>query len=192
MEKIKILDKLIYVAIIILLGILPPDLFMIGVYVFIYFYMFLTGRRKALPYILLSTIYAIIWVYNANGSYGYNQEMLVIFKMNALPLFAWASGLFGAYFIYAHFERKLKKPNFFKELLLFAVIYWVFLLGIETVAYHVFNIQNIATANTYPGLPFCDCIHTPKWMQTMYLLNGPIYFTVCKLLRFENPLDKSK
>jgi hypothetical protein len=34
----------------------------------------------------------------------------------------------------------------------------------------------------YPGLPLCDCIHAPRWVQVTYLSMGPIYFGLAEWL----------
>ena len=122
----------------------------------------------------------------ANNQYGYNRNVMTIFGLSSFPLFAWACGLFAAYLIYSHWEHKFKFVNFIKKTLLFIAFYWPLLISIETIAYHVFNIKNLSAA-AYAGLPICDCIHAPLWMQISYLALGPLYFIICELIGLENP-----
>jgi len=179
-------DKAISLLVIILLGVVRPDVLVIGVYILLYPYLFLTARKTAFYHLYLSTLIALIWVIITNSQYGYNQEMLTIFGLNTFPLFAWASGLFAVYLIYSHWEYKLKYANFIKRMMLFIAIYWPILILVETIAYHLFDIRNLS-AVIYAGLPICDCIHAPKWMQISYLAIGPIYFSICELIGLENP-----
>lgn len=185
-KQLIIVDTLIFVIVILLLGVFRPDFLMIGVYFMLYLYLFLTARKAAFYHLYVSSLVALIWMLIANGQYGYNQEFITIFGLNVYPFFAWASGLFAAYLIYSHWEHKLKSAGFLKKLILFVAIYWLIIISLETIAYHVFNIRNLSTA-VYAGLPICDCIHAPVWMQISYLLLGPIYFGICELIGLENP-----
>lgn len=185
-KQLVFADKTISVFIIILLGVVRPDVLVIGVYILLYPYLFLTARKNAFYHLYLSSLIALIWMIVTNSQYGYNQEMLTIFGLNTFPLFAWASGLFAVYLIYSHWEHKLKYASFIKKMILFVAIYWTILILVETIAYHIFDIKNISAA-IYAGLPICDCIHAQKWMQISYLAIGPIYFGICKLIGLENP-----
>ena len=60
-------------------------------------------------------------------------------------------------------------------------MFWFGLLGIETISYHILEIRNLATAN-YKGLPICNCVHAPLWMQISYFIIGPLYFLVLNIL----------
>ncbi len=183
--RVMLADKILYILIISLLGIFRPDAFMLVVYFLIYLYLYLTFREDGFYHLYLSTFIAVIWVILANDYYGYNTKMFTIFGLNSFPLFAWSAGLFGAYFLFSNFERYIK-GNFLKKLALFSIFYWIALITVETIGYHYFNIQNITTA-VYQGLPFCNCIHAPSWMQLSYFLMGPLYFTLCKTLKLTNP-----
>jgi hypothetical protein len=185
-KQLIIADKALYVLVLLLLGIFHRDALMIGVYFMLYPYLFLTARKTAFYHLYVSSFIALIWMLIANNQYGYNRKMLTFFGLNSYPLFAWAAGLFAAYLIYSHWEHKLHYASFVKKMLLFVAIYWVILISVETIAYHIFNIKNLSTA-VYAGLPLCDCIHAPKWMQLSYFALGPIYFAVCEFLGLENP-----
>lgn len=184
-------DKFLYLLVVILLGVFRPDFLMIGVYILLYPYLFLTARKTAFYHLYIASLVALVWMIIANGQYGYNREMLMIFGLNSYPLFAWAVGLFAAYIIYSHWEHKLKFAGPVKKMMLFVAFYWLLLLSVETIAYHLFNIRNLSTA-IYAGLPICDCIHAPVWMQISYLALGPIYFAICELIGLENPHSKQK
>jgi hypothetical protein len=187
-KQLIIADEIISVSVIILIfiGVFSRAYLMIGVYLLLYPYLFLTARKNAFYHLYVSSVIALIWVFIANSHYVYNQFSLNFFGLNAYPLFAWASGLFAVYIIYSHWEHKIKSRSFIKKLGLFIVIYWVLLIVVETLAYHVFNIVDVANIS-YLGLPICDCIHAPRWMQLVYFLMGPVYFIICELLGLENP-----
>lgn len=180
------LDKILIVFFVILLGVFPPDKIVMFVYLFLYPYLLLTKRNNALYHLGISSIIALVWVIIAQKDYGYNQAMFSILGLNSFPLFAWACGLFVAHIIYSHWEHKIKNTNGFKKIILFTAIYWPLLILLETTGYYLFDIKNLATA-AYPGLPICNCMHAPVWIQTSYFLMGPVYFIICELLRLENP-----
>lgn len=183
-KQLIIIDKVIFALGIIVLGLFRSDALMIGIYILLYPYLILTARKNNFYHLYVSSFIALIWILIANGQYGYNSKMLTIFGLNSYPLFAWASGLFGIYLIYSHVEPTLKSTSFSKRFLIFVLIYWVLLIVSETVAYHLFHIKNVS-ASIYAGLPICNCIHAPWWMQISYFALGPIYFTICELLGLE-------
>lgn len=185
-NQLIIIDKVLFVLLIMLLGLFRPDTLVIFTYFMLYPYLFLTKRKNAILHLIVSSLISIIWVIIANNQYGYNREIILIFGLNSFPLFAWSVGLFGIYLIYSYWEHKLKDLNFISKLIIFSIVYIILLIAVETIAYHLFNIQDLATA-MYPGLPICNCIHAPIWMQISYLLMGSIYFTICSLLGLENP-----
>jgi hypothetical protein len=123
----------------------------------------------------------------AKNQYHYNIAVMSIYGISIFPLFAWALGLFSVYMIYLYLEMVLKIHETIKKVILFIILYWSILISTETIAYHIFNIKNMAT-KMYAGLPICNCIHAPKWMQISYLLLGIIYFTISKLMKLNNPL----
>lgn len=174
------------VVALILFGVFRLDFLMVWVYLLIYPYLFLTARKNAFYHLYVSSLMALVWVFIANSNYEYNKVALKIFGLNAYPLFAWACGFFAVYMIYSQWEHKIKSVSFLKRFLLFTGLYLVFLIFVETFAYHVFGIMDIATVS-YSGLPICDCIHAPVWMQIAYLSMGPIYFGICELIGLENP-----
>ena len=154
--------------------------------ILIILYLLLTGRKSLFYHFFVAFSISFIWVLIANERYGYADNNAIIFGLNIFPMFAFTVGLLGTYMIYSHFEKILKKRSFIQKLLLFAILYWVLLIFAESIGYHVFGISNIANAN-YQGLPFCNCLHAPYWMQAAYFLIGPLFFSICSFLRFRNP-----
>lgn len=185
-KQLLIADKSIYVFVILLLGFFSPDYVVIAAYFLAIPYILLTQRKSLLQHFAVASLIAFAWMIIAKNEYLYNLEFLTLFGINLYPLFAWAIGLFGVYVIYSHYKHMLKEQGFLRQIVLFVAFYWPLLIGTETIAYHIFDIKNIATAS-YPGLPFCDCIHAPRWMQISYFLLGPLFFAVCYYLRLENP-----
>ena len=79
------------------------------------------------------------------------------------------------------------KSNIFK-FAKFSFIYFFLLVTAEYLAYHHLNIQNISTSQ-YQGLPFCDCLHAPRWMQFSYFAMGPVFFILSTLVvKYKNVL----
>ncbi len=185
-KQIVIADIVISIFIILLLGIFRPDYVVMAAYFFTIPYLLLTQRKILSYHLLVASSVAFIWMLIAKNEYRYSRDFAAIAGISMFPLFAWATGLFAIYLIYSHYEHILKKEGFIRKLLLFLAFYWLFLIVSETVVYHTFNIHNLATAE-YKGLPICGCIHAPLWMQVSYFLLGPIFFTVCYILRLENP-----
>ncbi|MFH1590569.1 MAG: hypothetical protein ABIC95_01440 [archaeon] len=188
--SLAVVDKIVLVAIVMLLGLMKPDLVVMTAYVLLYPYLFFTGRKKAFSHLLLATGLSLIWIVIGNSQYGYNQSMSHVFGFNLFPFFAWAIGLFASYILYAHWEHVLKTKAWYKRLLFYLAIYWPLLILLEWLAFHILMIRNVATG-IYPGLPLCDCMHAPGWMKAVYLALGPIYFSLCSLLGLENPHKKS-
>jgi hypothetical protein len=118
---------------------------------------------------------ALAWAVITRNKYNYNKGFVSIFGISVYPLFSWTLGLFLLYAVYAYCERRLKKPTFAKRLGFFLLLYWPPLITVETVAYHFLNIRNVATA-AYAGLPLCNCIHAPLWMQIGYFSIGIAFF----------------
>lgn len=146
-------------------------------------YLLVTGRKSLFYHFFVAFSISFVWVLIANERYGYADNNAIIFWLNIFPMFAFTAGLLGTYMIYSHFENILKKRPFIQKLLLFAILYWVLLIFVESIGYYVFGISNITNAN-YRGLPFCNCLHAPYWMQAAYFLIGPLFFSICSILRF--------
>ena len=187
-KYIKIADKVICALALLSLGFsgIRADFMIIGLYLLLFPYLYLTHRRHAVFHLLVSSVLACCWLFVAREQYGYNRELLVVGGYNIYPLFAWAVGLFGVFLLYAHWVPVFRKMVFLKKMIFFTALYWLLLFGSEILAYRFFNFRNIATAQ-YAGLPFLDCIHAPDWMKVAYLLNGPAYFLICEFLGLPDP-----
>ena len=140
-------------------------------WIFIFFYLLQQRRIEAFLHLLLATLMASIWVHFAKDYYGYKYDYLTIFGMNSLPLMAWTLTLLcvGELCNQLPFKKKIFKY------LIFVPTFWILLILFETVAYHVLEIRNTMTSN-FIGLPYCDCIHAPVWMQVVYFTMSPVYY----------------
>lgn len=170
---VMIVDMIILSGIIIFMSIFSgqADIVLLFSWVIIFVYTLITRRYISLLHLLLSTIIAIIWVYIAQGNYGYNHKYMIIAGMNTLPVLAWSLGLIGVSEIFNHFRTKRKILNF----VLFIPVFWILLILIETYAFHVIVIRDTMSGNSF-GLPFCNCIHAPWWMRIVYFTLGPAYY----------------
>lgn len=135
-------------------------------------YMRVTNRKEMLWYLLIALITASVWMIFTYKNYSYTAAWMPL-GLPLFPLFSWTIGLFGLRFAMSYIRTK---P--FNQIIIATILYWTFLIGFETIAYHVLNIHNTA-ATQYPGLAFCNCIHAAPWMQASYLLLGPIYLILC-------------
>lgn len=143
-------------------------------------------KTKKLAYHLLTAFLLILfWLFSARSQYQYNYNFWKIFGVSLFTLFSASVGLFLIYVIFSWFEYRFKLDKLAAKFFIFTAIAWVILIILETVGYHLFGIHNIRTAQ-YSGLPICDCIHAPFWMQLAYFLMGPVYFAICSLLKLEN------
>jgi len=185
-KQLVAIDHILVIGAFLLLGVFRPDLVVLVAYVFAFPYIFFSKRHKFFPYLVISSIVAIIWVFINRFNYAYNQDFYVVFGLNLFPLAAWAIGLFASFMIYSHFEHKIKKQHFLIKLLWFSVPFFIALALAETIGYNVFGIKDLAVAG-YSALPICNCLHGPWWMKVAYFAMGPIYFTICKLFRLKNP-----
>ena len=178
-------DITLIIAVFSLFGIFRPDYVIIFAYFLLFPYLFITQRKKLIYHLLVASVMAFLWVYFARDIYGYNTDFITIMGIDLYPLFAWAVGLFATYAIYRQHRYFSEKWGFGKHLFLFSIFFWAFLLFVETVAYHVFNVR-ITTA-IYEGLPICDCLHAPTWMKAVYFSMGPLFFTISYFLGIERP-----
>ena len=179
-NKILFLDLIILAIFAPLVGIINPDAIVIIAYLAMAPYLFLKKIKNLILYFGIASLVSLVWILIARNQYGYNFDFIKIFDTSIFPFYAWSLCLIINYDFYLHYQKKLKK-NFFVHLLIFSLIYWIVLISAETIAYHVLIIRNAATG-MYLGLPICDCIHAPRWMQASYIMMGPIYFSICYLI----------
>ncbi len=178
-------DALLIALVIALFGIFPADQVVIVAYLAIILYLVVTRRTNLFLHFTVASTMAALWAFLGRSEYGYNHPFLVVDGVNLFSLFGWAAGLFASYLLFSHEEHVFRLKGFARQLGLFLVIYWPLLVLAETVAYHVFDIHNLASA-AYVGLPICDCLHAPRWMQALYFAMGPMFFAICWSLRLEN------
>lgn len=184
LRSFLLIDVILVAIVLFSLGVFPPDWVVLISYLFLIGYLIHTRRTNLFQHLTVATVIALIWAVLGRGEYGYNQTFLSVFGVNFFPLFGWAAGLFAAYLLFSHQEQKHHAKGFQHQMAVFVAIFWPLLIFAETIAYHAFNIRNIAAAD-YPGLPICDCMHAPPYMQAVYFLMGPLYFMICWKLRLE-------
>ena len=185
-KQLLVYDKLVIVIVFFLLGFFRPDYVVICAYFGLVFYLIFTKRSGTLRHLLVSSGLAFLWLVIARGEYGYNQDFLTVGGFNLFPFFAWSVGLLGVYLVYSHYEHYRESKSVLMKFIIFTLIFWILLISAEIIAYHIFDIKNLSAAN-YAGLPLCECIHAPRWMQAGYFLMGPIFFIVSYLFKLENP-----
>ncbi|NTU98320.1 MAG: hypothetical protein HGA62_10995, partial [Chlorobiaceae bacterium] len=141
---VMIADKAISILAILSLNFsfIRADFMIISVYLFLFPYLFFTGRSQAIFHLLIASAIACGYLCIAHAHYGYNRELLVISGYNIYPLFAWAVGLFGVYLMYAHWVPSFRTMAPFKKMVFFSVLYWSLLFVSEILAYHYFNFRN--------------------------------------------------
>lgn len=152
------------------------DIVLLASWIIIVTYTLITKRYLSVLHLLLSTLIAVTWVYIARANYGYNHLYITVAGMNILPLLAWSLGLIGVSEIFNHFRTKRQLVNF----ILFVPVFWILLVLIETYAFHVIEIRDTMSGNSF-GLPFCNCIHAPWWMRMVYFTLGPVYYGLTQL-----------
>ena len=187
-RKILILDKLLIISTFLLLGLFRADLVVMVVYVLILPYVYLTNRKSELLYLFIASTLSVLWAYFAREQYGYNTDFINIYGYNIFPIFGWAAGLFAMRVLFKNISGFFPKDNEYRKFMKFTIIYFVLLILAEYIAYHHLNIQNISTSQ-YQGLPFCDCLHAPRWMQFSYFAMGPVFFILSTLVvKYKNVL----
>jgi len=149
-------------------------------------------KEKKLAYhFLISFFIVTVWVIIAQNQYSYNYNFPELFGLTLFPLIPATFSLFLVYVTYAWIENKFENKNIVKGFLFFTLLSWVILIIGETVGYHWFGVQNLHHAG-YSGLPICNCMHAPFWMQLSYFLIAPIYFVTCSMLGLENNIKDKK
>jgi hypothetical protein len=182
MEKDLFSDILFFVLGLSIILYTRSDISLVLVFIIIIPYLAFTKRAKLILNYLIAFLVTTIFIFLIRDNYSYNRDFYTVFGMNLFPLFAWTLGIFALYVIY-HYIRK-EKDSLSKRLGIFIVIYWPSLIILETAAYHLLDIHNLA-ASQYPGLPICNCIHAPLIVQILYFTIGLIYFFILQLLKLD-------
>ena len=126
--------------------------------------------NKNLP-LIVAFIMSAIWV-KFSGIYTYGNDMY-IFGINILTLVLWVAGLMVLQYIYETYGRK--RP--FIQIIIF---YWVGLLIIEYIGYHLIGIQ---LQSNYSGVFGLDVLHVPLFAKVYYMSAGPIYLLVLDYMK---------
>lgn len=150
------------------------DLLLGGILLLVISYMMIFKRNDLVRPLLVATGLALAWTFIAREQYGYNAPVTVLFSLNLYALFAWILSMLFSYQLYKLLHRRFPVKQLWQKLLLYNSFYLPLLILLETVAYYNFGVVNLATSQ-YSGLPICDCIHAPQWMQLAYILMGSIY-----------------
>lgn len=127
--------------------------------------------------LVIALLIGIVWSVLAKNEYGYSTNNVTVLGINLYPVLGWTVGLSVGYILFLSAQKVLSPKSWWAELLIFNAIYLPLLIVVETVAYHTFGVVNSATAE-FAGLPICNCMHAPLWMQASYLLLGSIYFAL--------------
>lgn len=140
-------------------------------------HLYLTGRMHWMRQYLLVVLLAVGWVYMTREYYSYNKGFALFFGLSTFPITTRIMGFMAVYGLHDHAMRYFKIHGFWRQFLFFSIPFAVLHVFLEKIGYDYLGIHNVITAS-YPGLPFCDCLHAPSWMQTGYLLLGPLFFTL--------------
>jgi len=187
-KEILVLDKLLIISTFLLFGLFRADLVIMVVYILILPYVYLTNRKSELMFLFLASALSVLWALLARDQYGYNTDFISFYGYNIFPLFAWAAGLFAMRVLFNNISNYFPKDSEYRKFAKFSFIYFFLLVTAEYLAYHHLNIQNISTSQ-YQGLPFCDCLHAPRWMQFSYFAMGPVFFILSTLVvKYKNTL----
>lgn len=178
------IDLLLIAIVVASFGVFSADKVLLAAYFSAIAYLLVTRRTNLFLHFFVASVLASLWAFLGRAEYGYNQPFFLINGINAFPLFGWAGGLFASYLVFSHEEHAFGLKGFARQFGLYLLVYWFLLVLAETLSYHVFDIHNLA-ASGYAGLPICDCIHAPRWMQALYFAMGPIYFSICWMFRLE-------
>ncbi len=153
---------------------MSKEIFIVSLYIAIIAYVAVTRKKHYRLPAAVALGLATTWTLALGDLYYYNTASLTLASVNLYALSAWAAGLLIGYMLYSRARRIIKWRKSWQKLILFNLIYIPLLLAVETIAYHTFNVVNVGTS-MYAGLPICDCIHAPAWMQLSYLIMGTVY-----------------
>lgn len=154
---------------------MTKELILLSLYILLLTYLLVMRKTRLLKLALLAFGIGLVWTLLVRQEYDYNTGNITILSINLYTLLGWSLGLWIGYILYMAALRFVRASTWWQRLLLFNVSYLPLLIVVEAVAYHSFNVVNVATAS-FNGLPLCDCLHAPFWMKIAYLSMGSIYF----------------
>jgi hypothetical protein len=172
-----------------LLFFLREDLAMMLSFIFTILLIILTKRYILFRYLVLSLVFALLWVLIIDEGYYYSSGGLEFLGINVYVFLSWIVWLFVMQLLFFYMEDAFfnRFPGWLK-IITFIIIYWIFIITAETLSFHVFNFRN-AGGQGYPGLPLCDCIHAARIVQAAYIIIGPAYILAAYLLG-KNPIRR--
>lgn len=137
--------------------------------------------------LVLSVLFAIVWTYLTRSMYNYNLGFGTVGGLNIFPLVNWTIGLAASYLIFSYILDKLNIKSLPKRFVSFTLLSFLAVIIAETVGYYVLGIHNTGTS-AYAGLPICNCLHAPAWMQFGYFALGPLYWLTYTVLKDSVPM----
>ncbi len=142
--------------------------------------------QYALPFVVAVSM-ALTWTHLTQAMYDYNVGFAKLLGLSIFPLIGWTVALTLGYLIMERLLKKLAIKHSIAQFVFMIVVYSIVVVVVETVGYYVIGIQNIGTSQ-YAGLPLCNCLHAPAWMQAGYFLLGPIHWVIVRGVRTFSPL----
>jgi len=133
--------------------------------------LYLNRKEKVRKQLILAFTMALIITFGY--TYIYTTSSPMIGRINLFPLILWTVGLVSLGEIYEKIDGKFK---IFKIL----SIYFVALLTIEYIGYHLLNIR---LDSDFPGILGMNVMYAPSGMKIFYLLAGPIFIFVISCLK---------
>lgn len=130
---------------------------------------------------VLSLIIAVTWTYATRQMYDYNMSFTSVSGVSLFPIVGWTLALFTGYFAVNAIIKHAGVRHIAIQFVIVGLFYAIAVVIAETVGYHVIGIQNIGTS-AYAGLPVCDCLHAPAWMQIGYFALGPLHWVITKIV----------
>ncbi len=179
--KNLIIDLITIFLFFILLFLIGIDYTMFILLVAVCPFLIITKRKGLIFSLIIALMIAVIWGWIAEKYYVYAESSFKTELLNFYPILFWTLGLFMAILLFRDVKLIFDIKTFKVKLIIFSVLFWFGLIAIETISYHILEIRNLATAE-YKGLPICDCIHAPLWIQISYFIIGPLYFIILNIL----------
>lgn len=179
--KNLIIDLITIFLFFILLFLIRVDYTMFVLLIAVCPFLIITKRKNLIFSLIVALMIAVIWGWIAEKYYAYAESSFKTELLNFYPILFWTFGLFMAILLFRDIKLIFDIKPFKVELIIFSGLFWFGLIAIETISYHILEIRNLATAK-YKGLPICNCIHAPQWIQISYFIIGPLYFIILNIL----------
>ncbi len=161
------------------------ELIFLAIFLFGMVFFWVKGEKEELKNLLIAFFVALTWSILGRHYYGYNYDFITVYGVSFMPLFSWTLGLYLLFVIHLYHVKWFKIKKGYQKFLVFVFIYWVLLIVMETIAFHLIGIKDIANIK-YKGLPICNCIHAPTFMKFVYFGLGIVYFILVNLFKKES------